>query len=68
MAWFQTSDWNEFMAIREEVLLDFLQAIERAGASVAFPTRTITFAADEVSRGFARAPLPVRQNREANGP
>lgn len=41
MAWFQTSNWDEFQAIREEVLIDFMSAIERAGSSIAFPTRTI---------------------------
>lgn len=41
MAWFTTSDWNEFMAIREEVLLAFMQVVESAGASFAFPTQTV---------------------------
>jgi MscS family membrane protein len=41
MAWFQTADWNEFTAIRQELLLRFLEIVERAGASFAFPTRTV---------------------------
>jgi MscS family membrane protein len=41
MAWFSTSDWNEFQLIRQEVLIEFMQAIERRGTSIAFPTRTI---------------------------
>jgi MscS family membrane protein len=40
-AWFQTADWNEFTAIREELLLRFLEIVERAGTSFAFPTRTV---------------------------
>lgn len=41
MAWFQTTDWTEFQAIRQDVLLDFMAAIERCGGSLAFPTQTI---------------------------
>jgi MscS family membrane protein len=45
MAWFTTSDWDEFVAIRQDVLLGFLEAIERAGTALAYPTRTIRQAA-----------------------
>ncbi len=41
MAWFTTADWDEFLAIRQEVLLGFLDAVERAGTALAFPTRTL---------------------------
>lgn len=41
MAWFQTSDWGEFQLIRQEVLLQFMEVVERAGTSFAFPTRTV---------------------------
>jgi MscS family membrane protein len=41
MAWFQTTDWNEFTAIRQEVLLELMEVVERAGTSFAFPTRTV---------------------------
>lgn len=41
MAWFQTTDSNEFTAIRQELLLRFLEIVERAGTSLAFPTRTV---------------------------
>jgi MscS family membrane protein len=41
MAWFQTTDWNEFTAIRQELLLRFMEIVERAGTSFAFPTRTV---------------------------
>ncbi len=41
MAWFATSDWNEFTALRQDVLLDFMAVVERAGTSFAFPTRTV---------------------------
>ena len=38
---FQTEDYGEFQAIRQEVLLGFLQVVERAGTSLAFPTQTL---------------------------
>jgi MscS family membrane protein len=41
MAWFQTSDWDEFIAIREEMLLTMLGIVAQAGTSLAFPTRTV---------------------------
>lgn len=41
VAWFQTTDWNEFTAIRQEILLRFMEIVERAGTSFAFPTRTV---------------------------
>jgi len=41
MAWFQTGDWGEFQRIREDVLLQFMEVVEKAGTSIAFPTRTV---------------------------
>ena len=41
MAWFQTQDFNEFRAIRQDVLLQFMDVVEKAGSSFAFPTRTV---------------------------
>jgi MscS family membrane protein len=40
-AWFRTADWTEFQAIRQDVLLEFMAAIEHHGSSIAFPTRTV---------------------------
>lgn len=41
MAWFMTSDWGEFQRIRQDVLLAFMNIVEEAGSSFAFPTRTV---------------------------
>lgn len=41
MAWFQTSDWGEFQAIRQEVLLQLMGVVQAAGTSLAFPTQTV---------------------------
>jgi MscS family membrane protein len=43
MAWFETRDWGEFQGIRQDVLVDFMEAIERAGSKIAVPTRAIHF-------------------------
>lgn len=37
----KTTDWVEFHSIKEKVLLDILDIIERQGAEVAYPTSTI---------------------------
>jgi MscS family membrane protein len=44
MAWFQTEDWGEFQGIRQEILLAFMDVVERHGSSFAFPTRTLHIA------------------------
>jgi MscS family membrane protein len=41
MAWFQTTDWNEFTAIRQELLLAFMEVVERNDSGFAFPTQTV---------------------------
>lgn len=41
MAWFETADFGEFQAIRQEVLLRFLEVVQQAGSALAFPTRTV---------------------------
>lgn len=46
MAYFQTLDWDEFCAIRTELFLRFMEIVERAGTSLAFPTRTVHLVSD----------------------
>jgi MscS family membrane protein len=41
MAWFQTREWSEFQLIRQDVLLQFMEVVEQAGSSFAFPTQTV---------------------------
>jgi MscS family membrane protein len=41
MAWFQTVDFGEFQAIRQEILLQFMAVVEGCGSSFAFPTQTV---------------------------
>ena len=39
--WFDTPSWDEFTLIRQDMLLAFLNVIEQAGTSLAFPTQTL---------------------------
>ncbi|MCO4098740.1 MAG: mechanosensitive ion channel family protein [Gemmatimonas sp.] len=41
VSWFQTTDWNEFLRIRHDMLLQFVQIIREKGSSFAFPSRTV---------------------------
>jgi len=40
-AWFDCADWDAFVKIRQELLLRFLEVVERNGSSFAFPTQTL---------------------------
>ncbi len=40
-AWFECADWDAFVKIRQELLLSFLEIVERNGSSFAFPTQTL---------------------------
>ncbi|MGC3997599.1 MAG: mechanosensitive ion channel family protein [Anaeromyxobacter sp.] len=41
VAWFTTTDWAEFTRIRQALYLRFMEVVEQAGTSFAFPTRTV---------------------------
>jgi MscS family membrane protein len=57
MAWFQTADWSEFQLIRQEMLLQFMHVVEGAGASFAFPTRTVHLVGDASAPAASRHAL-----------
>lgn len=44
VASFSTSDWSEFRAYREQVLIGFMEVVETARTAFAFPTRTVYLA------------------------
>ena len=46
-AYADTSDWNEFLAIREDVFLRVMDVVERSGTGFAFPSNTTYLARDE---------------------
>jgi MscS family membrane protein len=41
---FSTTDWNEFLDIRQELLLRFIEVVASEGSAFAFPTRTVQLA------------------------
>jgi MscS family membrane protein len=47
MAWFQTTDYNEFRDCQQDALLGFMRVVEGAGSGFAFPTRTVHLVADQ---------------------
>jgi MscS family membrane protein len=44
VALFETTDWNEFQLIRQDLLLAFMAAVEQHGSAIALPTQTIHLA------------------------
>jgi MscS family membrane protein len=40
-ALFQTTDWDEFTRIRQEMLLRFIEIVEESGTALAMPTHTL---------------------------
>jgi MscS family membrane protein len=41
MAWFKTADFNQFRMWRQDILIAFMEIVEQAKSSFAFPTQTI---------------------------
>jgi MscS family membrane protein len=61
MAWFETTDWSEFQLIRQEILLQIMDVVERAGTSFAFPTRTVHVIDSMRPREYGALALPPRR-------
>jgi hypothetical protein len=68
MAWFQTSDWREFQLIRQDVLLQFMEVVERVGTSFAFPTQTIHLDAGSLKALSNRGTDHGGSSRHVGGP
>jgi MscS family membrane protein len=45
-AYVTTSDWGEFLGIREEILLRVMDIVEQSGTAIAFPSRTLYLGRD----------------------
>ncbi|MDQ8162194.1 MAG: mechanosensitive ion channel family protein, partial [Gemmatimonadota bacterium] len=41
LAWFMTTEWQEFLRIRHDMLLTFMRIIRAHGSSFAYPSRTV---------------------------
>ncbi|MBN1609834.1 MAG: mechanosensitive ion channel [Polyangiaceae bacterium] len=51
MAWFCTSNYDEFREIRQEILIEFMQVVAEAGTRFAFPTRTVHVVSEHAALG-----------------
>jgi MscS family membrane protein len=55
LCWCNSSNYDDFRAFRQEVLLGFMDVVEKAGSGFAFPTRTVhvveEHAASETKKG-----------------
>lgn len=45
-AYVKTSDWNDFLAVQEDLVLRIMHIVRQAGTSFAFPSRTLYHARD----------------------
>jgi len=43
-AWFVTVDWAEFQGVRQDMLIAFVETIEKHGTKLARPARTVHMA------------------------
>ncbi len=64
-AYVMTSDWAEFLGIREDILLRVMDIIEEGGASIAFPSQTLYLGRDRAPDGakVLAAEIRVREWR-----
>jgi len=49
-AYLYASDWNQFLEIQEELLLNVMEIIHRAGAEIAFPSQTMYLSSDPMDK------------------
>jgi len=72
VAYISASDWSEFLAIQEELLLGVMDIVERTGTEIAFPSQTMYLAADSTQsiaslvggNGGKSGRLPVKHEQE----
>jgi MscS family membrane protein len=57
LAWFETTDWPEFLMIRHRMLLRIREIVTEQGSQVAFPSRTVYHVTGGSSEGAATAPM-----------
>jgi MscS family membrane protein len=64
-AYIMISDYAEFLGVQEELLLQIMDIVEKAGTGIAFPSQTTYLARD--SRSDARKKAPVIEPARARG-
>lgn len=58
MAYVRTEDFNEFLAVREDIYLKVMDVVAESGTSFAFPSQTLYMARDERVAPEPARPLP----------
>ncbi len=58
LAWFETTELQEFLLIRHTLLLEMMQIVERNGSSFAFPSRTVYHVGHDGAGTVPSAPAP----------
>lgn len=58
-AYFNTSDYNEFLAIQEDILLNIMKVVKTAGVDFAFPSITLYHAENRLSETRQHSIYPV---------
>ena len=65
LCWFETPDYAEFRELRQQVLFGIMRVVDEAGASFAFPTRTVHLVGEPPAARLSGATLsPTGTNRE----
>jgi MscS family membrane protein len=65
VAFFATTDYNEFIVIRQDVLLEFMQAVEAAGAQLALPSQRIELLGEAQQPGAATSDVQALSARDS---
>jgi MscS family membrane protein len=58
-AWFLTTDFNEFRLIRQQMLLEFMEIVERSGTRFALPVHTVHVISPDGAAAPRALPAPT---------
>jgi len=67
----RTTDWAEFLGVREQILLRVLDIVDEAGTAIAYPSQTLYLGRDRANDPekalAAEASVAARQDKNARG-
>jgi len=67
-AFSHTTSWADFQGIKQDVLLQIGEIVEKHGAQIAFPTRTLHVARDDADAAQSGTPEPPTAQPEPDAP
>jgi MscS family membrane protein len=65
MCWFLTTEFPKFRVIRQDILLQFMEVVEKAGSAFAFPTQTVHVIGATTPRDVDRKAAPSSKSSRA---